>query len=93
MSNLHLARIYVVNSYLAALSHHHLPGATFEAQPANAGCMPGTRVQFLEQVLTLLTARTGWHIAWIAVSQKLQGPDPPERPDQVAGALIMPEQA
>jgi len=28
--------------------------------------MPGTRVQFLEQVLTLLTARTGPHIAWIA---------------------------
>lgn len=28
--------------------------------------MPGTRVQFLERVLTLLTARTGPHIAWIA---------------------------
>ena len=37
----------------------------FEAQPANAGCMLGTRVQFLEQIITLLTTQTGPHIAWI----------------------------
>ena len=49
----------------AALGQHHLPGAAFEAQPANAGCMPGTRVHFLEQVLTLLATRTRPHIAWI----------------------------
>jgi len=48
------------------LGQHHLPGATFEAQLASAGCMLGTRVQFLKQVLALLAARTGPHIAWIA---------------------------
>ena len=48
------------------LGWHHLPGATFEAQLASAGCMPGTRVQFLKQVLALLTAHTGPHIVWIA---------------------------
>jgi len=57
--------MYVENSYLAALGQHHLPGAAFEAQPASAGCMIGTRVKLLEQVLKLLTARTGPHIAWI----------------------------
>jgi len=51
---------------MVALAQHHLPSAVFEAQPDSTGCMPGTRVQFLEQVLTLLTARTGPHIAWIA---------------------------
>jgi len=35
------------------------------AQPASAGCMFGTRVQFLEEVHALLTSRTGPHIAWI----------------------------
>jgi len=50
----------------AALGQHHLPSAAFEAQPATAGCMLGTRVQFLKQVLKLLTARTGPYIAWIA---------------------------
>jgi len=48
-----------------ALGQHYLPGATFEAQPVNAGCMPGTRVRFLEEVLALLTTSTGPHIAWV----------------------------
>ena len=61
-----LALLLVTNSYLTALGQHHLPGAVFEAQPANAGCMVGTRVQLLKQVLKLLTARTGPHIVWIA---------------------------
>jgi len=58
----HVHRVLI----FAALSQHHLPGAVFEAQPANAGCMQGTRVQFLEQIVKLLTARTGPHIAWVA---------------------------
>jgi len=66
VSSIHFVCMFAANSYLAALCQHHLPGATFEAQPANAGCMLGTRVQFLKQVLKLLTTRTSPHIAWIA---------------------------
>jgi len=49
-----------------ALGQHYFPGATFEAQPANAGCMPGTRARFLEEVFALLTVPAGPHIAWVA---------------------------
>ena len=55
----------MLNSDFTALSQHHLPGATFEAQPVNAGCMSGTRTRFLEDVLALVTASTGPHIAWV----------------------------
>jgi len=56
------------NSGIAALGQHHFPGAMFEAIPEsdNPGCMPGTRVQFLERVLAFLTGCTSPHIAWIA---------------------------
>ena len=54
------------NSIIAALKQHHFPGAPAEAQTSEAGCMPGTRVKLLEDVLALLRSHTAPHIVWIA---------------------------
>ena len=50
---------------MTALGRHHLPGASFEAQLVDAGCMRGTRVHFLAQLRELVTAHTGPHIVWV----------------------------
>ena len=48
------------------LKQHHVPGAAFEAQERDAGCLLGTRVKLLNDVLALLKSHTSPHIIWIA---------------------------
>ena len=49
-----------------ALGKHHVPNAVHDAQPLDAGCMDGTRVQLLDSMKNLVISRRGAHIVWIA---------------------------
>jgi len=55
-----------LNSIFTALKQHHVPGAAVESQPDEAGCMPGTRVKLLGDILALLQSYARPHIVWIA---------------------------
>ena len=55
-----------LSSISAALKQHHVPEAASEAQSREAGCMQGTRVKLLNDVLALLKSHTSPHIVWIA---------------------------
>jgi len=55
-----------LGSISAALKQHHVPAAASEAQYREAGCMQGTRVKLLNDVLALLKSHTSPHIVWIA---------------------------
>jgi len=55
-----------VDLSVAGLGKHHVPGALYDAQPFNAGCMEGTRVQLLENTRRLLITCGGANIVWIA---------------------------
>jgi len=61
-----LVRLCRISTIAGLERHHHVPRAVHDAQPADSGCMEGTRVQLLADTKSLVTACEGPHIVWIA---------------------------